>query len=111
MKRVKDFGVIDFANPTADGLVAFAHLFEEEYEVRVTDYILDVIPGEVVESMIKQKLSFYGWESAVRLTWNIDRLDQDYYLMQGDGNLRNLTERDIQIRLDDIIGQAGKMIV
>lgn len=72
------------------------------------DYTNDILDDESIKSNILYNLDKYGWESVKYMLEDIKNTNENYYARDGYGNLRNVTNIDINCIVGDIIHDFDK---
>lgn len=77
-------------------------------ENNLEDYTNDILDDESVKSDIIYNLNKFGWESVKYMLEDIKNTNENHYARDGYGNLRNVTNIDINCIINDIIHDLDK---
>lgn len=73
------------------------------YQNDLYEYTSDIYDDNGVKDEISKCLKNSGWERVKYMLEDIDMINFDYFFQDGYGNFRNITNRDINSIIDDIV--------
>ena len=79
------------------------------YDYELEDCVTDIINREEIDNLVQDRLENSGWEGVACMLSKINYLTDEYYLIDGYGNLENLTARYLECIFDDLKNELLKL--
>lgn len=78
------------------------------YQKDLYQYTNDIYDDNAIKEKLKHELDKSGWERVKYMLDDITNTTEYYYIEDGYGNFRNITNRDINNLIDDMINDLSK---
>lgn len=78
------------------------------YQHNLYEYTNDIVDDVDLKNEVRQCLDESGWERVKFMLDGICNINDDYYYKDGYGNFRNITNRDINSIIDDMVTGLNK---
>lgn len=69
----------------------------------VEGYLEDIVATDLIDDLVESRLKDNGWQGVACMLAEIDYLSDDYYRIDGYGNLVHLETSDLECMLDDMV--------
>ena len=69
----------------------------------VEGYLEDIVNTDLIDDLVESRLKDNGWQGVAYMLAKIDYLSDDYYRIDGYGNLVHLETSDLECMLDDMV--------
>ena len=73
------------------------------YQNNLHEYIDNIYDDNDIKNEILQSLENSGWERVKFMLEDINMINFDYFIKDGYGNFRNITNKDIKSIIDDLV--------
>lgn len=73
------------------------------YQNDLYEYTDDILDNNAIEDYIENNVKKDGWERIKYMLESIENVNYDYLIVDGYGNLKNITNKDLNYIIDDII--------
>lgn len=91
----------ELANYGRDEVVPMLRELEELTEVY--GHLDDIIDNELINELVKSEVENGGWQRVACLLAKVDYLNDEYYVIDGYGNLRHLDKYYLENTLEDML--------
>lgn len=78
------------------------------YQNNLHEYIDNIYDDNDIKNEILQSLENSGWERVKFMLEDINMINFDYFIKDGYGNFRNITNKDINSIIDDMVTNLKK---
>lgn len=68
-------------------------------------YLDDIIDTDLLDELVQSRLSDGGWQGVACMLSDVSYLNDDYYVVDGYGNIRHLQTSDLEIALDGMVSE------
>lgn len=65
----------------------------------------DIVDTDLIDELVQSRLSDGGWQGVACMLSDVSYLNDDYYVVDGYGNIRHLQTSDLEIALDSIVSE------
>lgn len=69
----------------------------------VEGYLDDIIHTDLLDEFVQSRLSSGGWQGVACMLADVKYMNDDYYMIDGYGNIATLETRDLEIILGDML--------
>ena len=80
------------------------------YDYDLEDRVENIISREVIDDLVQFRLDKSGWEGVACMLSKINYVTDEYYLIDGYGNLEELTKEYLECIFDDLKNELLELI-
>ena len=80
------------------------------YDYNLEYYTEDIINTDEIDDLVQTRLNDSGWQGVACMLSEVNYLNDEYYLINGYGNLEELTIEYLQCVFDDLKSSLSELI-
>ena len=88
---------------------AVREILDLAYDYDLEDYVENIIEESMINEIIQDRLRCCGWQNIACMLDKVNYLDDDYYFMNGYGNLEELTISHLECIFSDMVEALNRM--
>ena len=85
-----------------------SEMFDIAYEYEIEEIMSDIVGEEEIGYLIEDRMNIGGWQSVTCLLANIEYLNDSYYMLDGYGNLKDITIGYLECLIHDMINELER---
>ena len=106
-KLIKEAEIIDESTLSDD--VVNIGSYVKVYDYDLEDYVENIIEESMINEIIQDRLRCCGWQNIACMLDKVNYLDDDYYFMNGYGNLEELTISHLECIFSDMVEALNRI--
>lgn len=75
------------------------------YVNNLYEFTNNIYDSQGIKDLLKEKIDNYNWKELKYMLDGIEDLQQDYFFLDSNGNLKNVTNQDINYIVSDVLNQ------